>query len=314
MNMKKLIIALVVGIILIGIGVYALKSGLFTNDVVVNTGDTTPNTTVVVAPTPVVPPPPAAQTNKAETVIGTSVEERAITAYHYGSEAKVGTKELLFLGGAHGGYEWNTVLVAYELMDYLKANPKSIPAGVRVTVIPVLNPDGLFKVVGTAGRFAPADVPSPIAKTVVGRYNAHNVDLNRNFDCDWQSMGMWQNTTVSGGSSAFSEPESKALEAYVALHKPDAAVVWFSAAGGVFSSRCHDEMLLETSAITKVYADASGYPAFKDFDFYAITGDMVNWLAKNKIPAISVLLSTHSDTEWSKNQAGVEALLKYYSK
>lgn len=312
--MKKLIIALGVGVILIGIGVYALKSGLFTNEVVVNTIDTTSTTPAVVAPTPVAPPAPAAQINKAETVLGTSVEGRAVTAYHFGSEAGAGTKELLFLAGAHGGYEWNTVLVAYELMDYLKANPKSIPEGVRVTVIPVLNPDGLFKVVGTADRFAPADVPSPIAKTVVGRYNANNVDLNRNFDCEWQSTGMWQNTRVSGGSSAFSEPESKALEAYVAAHKLDAVVAWFSAAGGVFSSRCDNGILPETSAITKVYADASGYPSFKDFDFYAITGDMANWFAKNEIPAISVLLSTHSDTEWAKNQAGVEALLKYYSK
>jgi len=40
----------------------------------------------------------------------------------------------------------------------------------------------------------------------------------------------------------------------------------------------------------------------------------VNWLAKNKIPAISVLLSTHTDTEWDKNRKGVEALLQSYAK
>ena len=62
-----------------------------------------------------------------------------------------------------------------------------------------------------------------------------------------------------------------------------------------------------------IYADASGYPAYQSFDFYAITGDMVNWLAKNNIPAISVLLTNHTNTEWAKNQAGIEALLKYYS-
>jgi hypothetical protein len=39
---------------------------------------------------------------------------------------------------------------------------------------------------------------------------------------------------------------------------------------------------------------------------------MVNWLAKNNIPAISVLLSTHTDVEWDKNLSGIKALLQYY--
>jgi hypothetical protein len=41
---------------------------------------------------------------------------------------------------------------------------------------------------------------------------------------------------------------------------------------------------------------------------------MLNWLAKINIPATSVLLTNHTDTEWVKNQAGVLALLKLYSK
>ena len=41
---------------------------------------------------------------------------------------------------------------------------------------------------------------------------------------------------------------------------------------------------------------------------------MTNWLAKIKIPAISVLLTNHEDTEWDKNLAGIKALLQYYAK
>ena len=52
----------------------------------------------------------------------------------------------------------------------------------------------------------------------------------------------------------------------------------------------------------------------ESFDFYEITGDMVNWLAKNKVPAISVLLSTHNSIEWDKNLAGIKALLEHYAK
>ncbi|MEK7586773.1 MAG: hypothetical protein AAB453_02805, partial [Patescibacteria group bacterium] len=65
---------------------------------------------------------------------------------------------------------------------------------------------------------------------------------------------------------------------------------------------------------TTLFAKASGYKEYNDFDFYEITGDMVNWLAKINIPAISVLLSDHENVEWNKNKAGIEALLKNYAK
>lgn len=250
----------------------------------------------------------ATQGDKSRTTIGTSVEGREIIAYHYGT----GSKEILFVGGIHGGYEWNTVLVAYDLMDYLQQHPDAVPQNETVTVIPVLNPDGLNKVVGTTTPFAPSAVPA-LAATVPGRFNAHTVDLNRNFDCDWQATGTWQNTPVSGGAAAFSEPESMGVRDYVQARNPAAVVVWYSAAGGVYASSCHNGVLPETTSIMNVYANASGYPAHESFDYYATTGDMVNWLAKNTVPAISVLLTNHTDVEWSKNLAGINALLQHYA-
>ena len=244
-----------------------------------------------------------------EEVIGKSVGGRDIIAYHFGN----GNKDLLFVGGIHGGYSWNTSLVAYELIDYLEANPDVIPENVRVSVVPVLNPDGLHAVVGTDGRFSRADAPEAREDRVPGRFNANGVDLNRNFDCEWREEGVWQSRDVSGGGRAFSEPEARAIESYVEANEPDAVVVWYSAAGGVFASNCREGVPAETLAITNLFADASGYRAYEEFDFYEITGDMVNWLAKENIPAISVLLSTHTDSEWSKNRAGVEALLEYYA-
>ena len=129
--MKKIIIAIVV-IVLVGGGIYYFTKNSRDIIVPVNENTSIENETAT-----------STEQNKAETVIGTSVEGRSITAYHYGA----GDTELLFVGGIHGGYEWNTVLVAYEAMDYLKANPSVIPANVKVTVVPVLNHDGLNKVV-----------------------------------------------------------------------------------------------------------------------------------------------------------------------
>ncbi len=162
--------------------------------------------------------------------------------------------------------------------------------------------------------FTAADVNTSESIQVAGRFNGNNVDLNRNFDCDWQTKAVWQSTPVSGGNAAFSEPESQAVKTYIEAHKPTAVVVWYSSVGGVFASNCHKGVLPETTAITNIYATASKYPAYASFDFYETTGDMVNWLAKNNIPAISVLLTNHTDTEWDKNKAGIDALFAHYAK
>lgn len=301
--MKKTIITVII-LVLALVGIYLVTKSSPKGDTATNTPTTTDTTTV--------PSTGEGAKTVAEStsVIGKSVEGRDITAYTYGT----GGKELVFIGGIHGGYEWNTTLVAYQTTDYLQATPGVIPANVKVTVIPVLNPDGLNKTLGTTTRFTAADVPPSLDKQIAGRFNAHTVDLNRNFDCGWQSSGTWQSKKVSGGSKAFSEPESQAIKTYIETNKPAAVITWFSAAGGVYASSCGGSVSAETEAITKTFADASLYPAFESFDFYETTGDMVNWFAKQNIPAISVLLTNHTDTEWAKNQKGIDALLKYYAK
>lgn len=297
---KTTTITILVAIILVAVGIYFLTKS--PSEIVVdNTTELTSKNNTEGQAIPTV--------DTTKTIIGSSVEKRDIVAHHYGT----GTKEILFVGGIHGGYEWNTVLVAYELMDYLSANPKVIPEDLKVTVVPVLNPDGLNKVVGTTGRFTKENVSKVDSTVISGRFNANNVDLNRNFDCEWKAKGKWMERAVSGGTSAFSEPESLAMKSYVDSHNPTAVVVWYSSAGGVYSSSCGGAVSLETKLLTNAFANASKYKAYDSFDYYETTGDMVNWFAKNNIPAISVLLTNHSDTEWLKNKAGVEAVLKLYS-
>ena len=97
-------------------------------------------------------------------VIGLSVQGRDIEAYTYGN----GEQHLVFVGGIHGGYEWNSVLLAYTFMDYLDIHPEILPENLMVTVIPAANPDGLYKVVGVEGRFTEADVSASQAIQVAG--------------------------------------------------------------------------------------------------------------------------------------------------
>lgn len=243
--------------------------------------------------------------SKDEEVIGKSAGGLEIKAYHFGS----GEDEIIFVGGIHGGYSWNTALLAYEIIDHLEDDPDIIPEDLTVTVIPVLNPDGLEKNVGTTGRFEPSDV---FGDTVLGRFNDNEVDLNRNFDCNWKSRGTWQDIGVDGGSEPFSEPEAQAFRDYMEENEPESVVVYFAVAGGVYASGCDGEALPETEELMETYAEASGYPAEGVFESYEVSGDVTDWLSKIDIPAISVILSTRDSTEWSKNRRGVEAVINAY--
>ena len=173
------------------------------------------------------------------------------------------------------------------------------------------NPDGIFEVTNKNGRFYLSDLSS--GDKSLARFNANDVDLNRNFDCKWQSESTWRGNPVSAGTSVFSEPEAQAIRDFVLENKPVAVVFFHSQSNAVYASECEDGILSETLDIMNIYSDASGYPAIDTFDAYEITGDAEGWLASIKIPAITVELSTHETIEWDKNLAGVKALFEYYS-
>lgn len=256
--------------------------------------------------TPVVEEPKIIE--KIET-IGASVEGRKIESYTYGS----GEKHLVFVGGMHGGYEWNSVLLSYQFIDYLKVNSELVSTSTKITVIPALNPDGVYKVVGKEGVFTKTDVSTSTKVLASGRFNANSVDLNRNFDCKWKPESSWQNKKVSAGKSVFSEPEAKALRDFVLKNKDIKAVIfWHSKANTVYGSECEAGILPTTLSIMNIYANAAGYLKVPKFDSYPITGDAEGWLASINIPAITVELKTHEDTEWSKNLAGIKDLLNYF--
>lgn len=243
-----------------------------------------------------------------ETVIGQSVEGRDITQTTIGD----GPTKLLFVGGVHGGYEWNSVVLAYEMIEHLSL-PDLVPDSLSVSVIPNLNPDGVFAVTGLTGEFTASDVTATVEETIPGRFNARSVDLNRNFDCKWQPESTWRGNTVSAGTSAFSEPEAVALRDHVAAFQPAAVVFWHSQANNVYASECENGVIPETLDIMNAYANAAGYGAVASFDAYPVTGDAEGWLASIGIPAITVELKTHETVEFEQNKAGVTALFDYYT-
>jgi protein MpaA len=74
--------------------------------------------------------------------------------------------------------------------------------GIRLWLIPDMNPDGAAR--GTRG-------------------NADGVDLNRNFPFDWRHLGS-PGTRYYSGPRPSSEPESRAIEAFIRRTRPGLAI------------------------------------------------------------------------------------------
>lgn len=236
-------------------------------------------------------------------IIGYSWGGRAIEVFSFGD----GPRHVVFVGGIHGGYEWNTVLLAHNIIDYFNGYRGDIPPGLTVNIIPVANPDGLFRVTGSAGRFDPGQIGGD---TTPGRFNGRGVDLNRNWGCHWSSTAFWGPTMVDPGSGPFSEPETRALRAYLQRITPLSVVFWHSAAGLVSPGRCGDDNA-QARNLANTYGTAAGYPV-GPFEAYHVSGGASDWLVSQGIPTFSVELNEHHLTEFEKNVAGVAAVLRHY--
>jgi hypothetical protein len=217
-----------------------------------------------------------------------------------------GPKDVVLIGGIHGGFEANTILLAYEMIAAFAANPQLLPQEITLHVIPNANPDGLYKGSGKVGRFTLADI---YPARYDGRTNGRAVDLNRNWGCDWKAQAVWRNETVSGGSASYSEPETAALRDYLFALQPGAVLFWHSAANGVYVPGC-PEIDAPSLVLAEAFAAAAGYPVYTNFDYYDVTGDAGDSLAAVGIPALTVELSSLESLDWEQNLAGVMALLE----
>ena len=237
--------------------------------------------------------------------LGLSTQGRPIEAYQIGN----GEIRIAFIGGIHGGYEWNTILLAYRAIDYFAAHPDEVVDGISLIIVPAANPDGQHAVVGHDGRFSPDEVA---ADSLPGRFNGNGVDLNRNWACDWAPTAFLGEQEISAGLRPFSEVETRILRFFLTNPNMDAVIFWHSAKPGVFAGAC-GEPLPDAEALAAIYAQAADYPLFDGFDDYPVTGDASDWLSGIGIPAITVELSSHTGTDWPQNLAAIRAVLGLFA-
>lgn len=240
-------------------------------------------------PEPTLTPTPVG--NGELTVIGYSVEGRPLEVYRFGN----GDRHFMIIAGIHGGYEWNTVQLADELMEKIKSGEILIPEDKTLFILRNLNPDGYEKDKGPDGRA-----------------NANGVDLNRNWDADWQAnwwgSECWNLRFITAGSEPESEPETQAAARFILENNIEALISYHSAGLGIFPGGWPDDADSYNLAYRLSLVSPYSYPPIETAcDF---TGQLANWASLHGITAVDVELSTHADPDLWYNMQIVETFLK----
>ena len=245
--------------------------------------------------TPIPPSPiPASPTieRPQPLVIGFSVAGLPLEVYQFGD----GPIEKMIIAGIHGGYEWNTVAMADEMIAYLESHPNVIPQDHTLYFLRVFNPDGLAR-----------------SKGFGGRANENNVDLNRNFpfkwQADWPRPGCWDYIPITGGTGPASEPETQALIRFVETHDLKAFISYHSAALGIFpGGQPPDERSISLAESLSTVSDYP-YPPIEAGCFY--TGQLVDWISIQGIAGVDVELTNHQDSDFEINLALLSVFLDW---
>ena len=225
-------------------------------------------------------------------IIGYSVSGRPIEVYTFGN----GERKRMIVAGIHGGYEWNTIALADELITYIHENPTIIPSDVTLYILRNLNPDGDARDHGYDGRV-----------------NDHGVDLNRNFPTNWSAEwdrdGCWDYRPTTGGTGPGSEPETRALMGFLQSHRIEALISYHSAALGVFpGGEPWDE---ESTDFARALAEVTDY-SFPPLDLgCTFTGTLADYAVKQGATAVDMELSTHIKTDFEENLGALGILLNW---
>jgi len=247
--------------------------------------------------------------------LGVSTGGRDINAYKFGT----GPNKILFVGGVHGGYEWNSILLAYEAIEYFAKNSEAVPNTATLYIIPSANPDGQARAGLGVGPIRPGNYPRSIAN----RYNDNGVDINRNFDCAWTpnpSDISGNELTGKGGTAPFSENESKILRDFIRSNDPKASIFWHSAGNFISPAGCGDLLYPPSIELSNTYGgyrvitqeeiDENNGSAFS----YAVTGDVTNWMETEGYSGTTIELQSGNRSEFERNISGMLKVLQKYGK
>lgn len=233
------------------------------------------------------------------TEIGKSVDGRPLECFRIGN----GPNKILYAAGIHGN-EVGTVKLAYHLLDWLDKN-KACWRDFTFFVIPCLNPDG----------YALArENPDYFNGGKVGRFNAHSVDLNRNFDTpSFQNKSVWgfgknyaESVEVDCGTAGNSEPETRALTEFILNNNIRILFMFHNAGGDVMGN---NNPL--SQKLTHIYAQKTGFHYVSEEDWAKLqqSGTAKEWCDLQNIAYIEIEGSTRYGADWGRQRAAIEATI-----
>lgn len=225
--------------------------------------------------------------------IGYSVLGRPLEVFRFGN----GPSERLIVAGIHGGYEWNTIALADELVAHLEGHPELIPEDVTLYILRSLNPDGEARAHGYDGRV-----------------NERGVDLNHNWPYHWKEEwdrdGCWNYLPTTGGTHPASEPETIALMNFISLHDFDVLISYHSASLGIFAGG--KPPFAPSERLAKKLSNISPYsfPPYNTGCDYS--GNLADWASSVKgIPSVDIELLNHEDTDFQINLRILDSFLNW---
>jgi protein MpaA len=175
--------------------------------------------------------PPASSSTLRE-VLGRSVQKRAITAAQVGDPA--GTRVVLVVGVTHGD-ERAGLRIIKAIKREASRNASAL-AGTQLWAIATVNPDGLR------------------AHT---RKNSRGVDLNRNFPYRWRG-NVPQSSGYYPGPRPASEPETRAVMAFVRRIRPDLSIWYHQPWGAVLACHGSPQVAVEYAKLVGMQTSCRG--------------------------------------------------------
>lgn len=203
---------------------------------------------------------------------------------------------VLFAGGFHA-QEWLTCTLLVRYLEHLSLSYRqrtTIADSIvneslserGLAVIPMVNPDGVSIALEgpeAAGSLAPNIRRMSTLDTRSWQANARGVDLNHNFDAGFQELRKLEAASgitgpcprQYGGSFPHSEPETRALAAFLKTRRVEAVYAFHSQGEEIYSeygthtpaqSRYIGRLLEESSGYTLVQNDGlCSHGGFKDY-------------------------------------------------
>ncbi len=263
--------------------------------------------------------------------LGKTADGRDITLCVAGKSKA--THKVLVTGAIHGREYMTSMLVMKLLERELSDMQSGRDSDVAFYVIPMLNPDGVtisqYGVQGLRSAQIRKSVQGILDKEGISaklwKSNALGVDLNRNFDADW-------NTLLDDGPSAlryrgdapFSEIETKAVKKLVEGNAFEATVS-YHVSGSILYWRYKQEnsVLQQSQALAESISASSGYALSNTEDEEELEGGgLKDWaLMKKGIPSLTIEvgcldapLEIHEwDAIWQRNRDVFRLLASFVS-